>query len=270
MPSSALYMTSYPHFITTVLSIYYIATLYSWHQSYYISHHTLYMIAHPLYLCLHTQIIDHITPIVYMISQPVYVWHTMNYIWHHSHSLWYLTSLWHHTHCIHVITPSICDIASTEPESLLIVYCLKHTCSMCDIKPTVCMTLYEFYMTAHLLFMTSKFCIHDITSSLFMTSHPFSLISLLLYQCGHTSFIDDISAWMDVITLGVCVTSYKLYMTSHALFMISHHSMTSHRYSCHYTQYICHLINWSCFITYNVLIILQLLYLWHRTLYKFD
>ena len=241
-----------------------------WHQTtVFMTSHPLYLTSYPLYLCHHTQIISHITHIVCMISQPKYVWHHMNYIWHHIHSLWYHTTLWHHTHSIHVITPRMSDIASNVAAPLLTLYGLNHTFSMCDTKPTTWMTSYEFYTTSHLLFITSKICIHDITPTLFMTSHPFYLTSQSLNLCCHTRFIDDITACMDVITLGLSVTSYILYMIPHALFMISHHSMTSQQlYSCHHTQYIWHHINWSCFV--SVLIVPQLPLLWHQPHYMYD
>ena len=100
------------------------------------------------------QIIDHTTPILCMITHPQYVWHHINYIWHHIHSLWYHTMLCHDKHCIHVITPRLPVIASTVAGPLLIVYWLYHTYYMSDMKPTLCMTSQEFYMTSHSLFMT--------------------------------------------------------------------------------------------------------------------
>ena len=147
MAQYALYMTSHPRFMTSQHSTHDIKLL-------YLTSHWLYLRAHPLYLCHHSQIIDHKTPIICMITQPQYVWHHMNYIWHHIHSLWYHSTLWHHTHCIYVITPRIPVIASTVAGELLIVYWLYHTYYMYDMKPTICMTSQEFYMTSHSLFMT--------------------------------------------------------------------------------------------------------------------
>ena len=120
---------------------------------YFISH-WLHLTAHPLYLCHHTQIIDHKTHIVCMNTQPQYVWYHMNYLWHRIHSLWYHTTLWHHTHCNHVITAGMPVITSPVPGPFLIVHWLYHNYYMCDMKPTVCMTSQEFYMTSHSLFMT--------------------------------------------------------------------------------------------------------------------
>ena len=128
--------------------IYDITTLYSWHESYYISPHTDYIWQHIHCICYHNQIIYHTTPNVCMITDPQYVWQHKNYIWHHIHSLWY------NSHCIHVIRPRIPFIASTVAGPLLTVYWLYHTYYMYYIKRTICMTSQEFYMTSHSLFMT--------------------------------------------------------------------------------------------------------------------
>ena len=67
------------------------------------------------------------------------------------------------------------------------------------------------------------------------------------------------------------MTSYELHMTSHPLFMILHHAVTSHPlYSGHHTQHRCLCILCSSTITYSVLIIPHLLYMWHETHYMYD
>ena len=72
-------------------------------------------------------------------------------------------------------------------------------------------------------------------------------------------------------TATICMTSYELHMTSHSLFMILHHAVTSHPlYSCHHTQDTCRCIHCSWTITYSVLIIPHLLYVWHETHYIYD
>ena len=102
------------------------------------------------------------------------------YIWHHIHTLWYHTMVWplhtlyscHHTqdtyHCIH------CSWAE--------VYWVFHICNMCDLKPTICMASYEFYVTSEQLTKTSQDCILDITTTLFMISTP-------LYMTSHTLYL---------------------------------------------------------------------------------
>ena len=154
LTSHLLYIAHKMHCICISPTIYDITTLYSWYQSYYFSPHTDYILQHIHCICHHTQIIDHTSPIVCMNTKPQYIWHHRNYLWHRIHSLWYHTTLWHHTYCIHVITLRIPIIASTVAGPLLIVYWLYHTYYMCDMKPTVCMTSQEFYMTSHSFFMT--------------------------------------------------------------------------------------------------------------------
>ena len=51
------------------------------------------------------------------------------------------------------------------------------------------MTSQEFYMTPHSLFMTQQCCIHDITSTLFMTAHPLYMTSQTLYLRHHSHCI---------------------------------------------------------------------------------
>ena len=177
---------------------------------------------------------------------PQYVWHHMNFIWHRIHSLWYHTTLWHHTHYIYVITPNISDITSTVAVSLLTVYWLYHTYSVCDIIPTICMTLYECYMTSHPLFMTSQDCIHDITSTPFMTSHALYMRSSTLYLWHHSHCIYDKIPTM-------FMTSYSLDMTSHMV------------YEWQYNHCIWHHIYCICVITPTWLVISQPMYVSNHT-----
>ena len=197
MAQYALYMTSHPRFMTLQHSIYYISLL-------YLISNWLYLTTHPLYLCHNTQIINHITPIVCMIIQAQYIWHHMN-IYDITYTLYDITPRYDiHTHCIHVITPRIPLIASTVAELLLTVYWLYHICNMCDIKPTICMTSYEFYVTSQPLFMTSQDCIHDITSTLYfditaivtMTRH-------LLCFWHYNQCIWHLTCWMNENTTTV-------------------------------------------------------------------
>ena len=94
----------------------------------------------------------------------------------------------HHTHCIHVITSSIPVIESTVAAPLLIVYWLSHTYYMCDIKPTICMTSQEFYMTSHSLFMKSQYCIPT-SHPLYSWQHTHSLWHHILYTCDITATV---------------------------------------------------------------------------------
>ena len=140
-----------------------------------------------------------------------------------------------------------------------------------DIPSTVYMAQYALYMTSHPWFMTSQQSTHDIkavishltpiisdsTSTVSLSSHPD------YRPCNPHCMYDN--------TATICMTSYELHMTSHPLFLISHHAMTSHPlYSCHHTQDTCHHIHCSWTITYNVLIIPHLLYMWHQTHHMYD
>ena len=125
-------------------------------------------------------------------------------------------------------------------------------CTVCDISPTVydITTLYPWHQT--IISYLTPF-ISDSTSTVSLSSHPD-------YQSYNPHFMYNI--------VKICRTSFELHMTSLPLFMISHHAMTSHSlYSCHHTQDTCHRIHSSWTVTYSVLIIPHLLYVWHQTPY---
>ena len=238
MAQYAMYMTSHPWFMTSQHSMYYISLL-------YLISNWLYLTTLPLYLCHHTQIINHIIPIVCMITQAQYIWHHMN-TYDITSTLYDITKPYDiHTNCIHVTTPRIPVIASTVAGLLLTVYWLYHICNMCDIKPTICMTSYEFYVTSQHLFMISQDCIHDITSTLFMTSHPLNMTLYTLYlwpnsRCNYdktpTKFLTLYSVYMishmvnesqhnDCIrhdTERICVIKPTWLMTSHPMYVWNH------------------------------------------------
>ena len=141
MAHYALYRTSHPWFMTSKHSVHYIRLL-------YVISNWLYLTALPLYFCHHTQIINHITRIVCMITLAEYVWHHMN-TYDITSSLYDITPQYDlQTHSIHVITPRIPVIASTAAQLLFTVYWVYHICNMCDLKPTICMASYEFYVTS--------------------------------------------------------------------------------------------------------------------------
>ena len=151
-------------------------------------------------------------------------------VWSHPLYRWCNThSLWHHMYCIY-----------------------GKICTACDISPTVydITTLYPWHQTiiSHLTPFIS-----DSTSTVSLSSHPD-------YRSYNPHFMYNI--------VKICRTSFELHMTSLPLFMISHHAMTSHSlYSCHHTQDTCHRIHSSWTVTYSVLIIPHLLYVWHQTPY---
>ena len=139
------------------------------------------------------------------------------------------------------------------------------------ITSTVYMAQYALYMTSHPWFMTSQHSTHDIKAIIShltpIISDSTSTASLL----SHPDYQSYNPHCMYDNTATICMTSYELHMTSHPQFRTSHHTMTSHPlYSCHHTQDTCHHIHCSWTITYGVLIIPHLLYVWQETHYMYD
>ena len=168
-----------PGFMTSQHSIHYISLL-------YLISNWLYLIALPLYLCHHSQIMNQRTPIVCMITQAQYVWYNTN-TYDITSNLYDITPWYElHTHWVHVITPRIPVIASTAAGLWLTVYWVYHIYNMCDLKPTICMASYEFYVTSQKLVKTSQDCIHDTTATLFMISPPLYMTSHTLYLWPHS------------------------------------------------------------------------------------
>ena len=132
------------------------------------------------------------------------------YIWHHIHSLWYHTMLWHshtlyschHTQdtCHHIH----CSWACTY--SLMIIARLQYVW----YQTTICMTSYEFYVTSQPLFLTSKHCIHEITSTLFLNTDP-------LYTTWHTLHLWHHSQCNYDKTPTMFLTLYSVYVTFHTV-----------------------------------------------------
>ena len=145
------------------------------------------------------------------------------------------------------------------------LYWWYNSCSIYDITSTVYMAQYALYMTSHPRFMISQHLTYDIKAIIsYLTpilSDSTSTVSLL----PHTDYQSYNSHCM-YDTATIFMTSYELHMTSHPLFMILHHAVISHPlYSCHHTQDTCHHTNCSWTISYSVLIIPHLLYVWHET-----
>ena len=77
MPSYALSMTSYPHFMSTILSIYDITcTVFMTSHALYMTCHLLCVISHSLYVWL-------LTMTVSMTKHTLHLWH-ISFIWHHT------------------------------------------------------------------------------------------------------------------------------------------------------------------------------------------
>ena len=151
------------------------------------------------------------------------------------------------------------------------LYQRYNTHSIYDITSTVSMAQYAMYMTSHPRFMTLQHSTHDIkaiishlTLIISESTSTVSLSSLPDYQSYNPPCMYDNTAT-------ICMTSYELHMASHPLFMISLHAMTLHPlYLCHHTQDTYNRLHCSWTITYSVLIVPQLLYVWHETHYMYD
>ena len=159
-----LYLTSHPQFMTSQNSIQFISLL-------YLIANWIYLTTHPLPLCIHTQIIDHKTPIVCMIKQAQYAWHHVNtyditstlfditprYDFHIHYSCHHTQDTCHHIHCSWAFTYSIL---------------IRGRLQYVWYQTTIYMTTYEFYVISQPLLLTSKDCIHDITSTIFLNTEP--------------------------------------------------------------------------------------------------
>ena len=139
------------------------------------------------------------------------------------------------------------------------------------MAPTIFMAQYALYMTSHPRFMTSQHSTHDIkaiishltliisdsTSTVSLSSHPD-------YQSYNPHCIYD-------NTGTICMTSYEYIW--HHIHSLWYHTTLWHShtlYSCHHTQDTCHRIHCSWAITYSVLIIPHLQYVWYQTHYMYD
>ena len=122
---------------------------------------------------------------------------------------------------------------------------------MCDIKPTICMTSHEFYLTPQPLFMTSQGCIHDITSTVLITLHP-------LYMTSHTLYLWHHSHWNYDKTPTMFLTLYSVYKASHMVTEWQHKECIWHD-----TQCIC-VIKPTWLMTSQPMLVLN------HTLYKYD
>ena len=111
-----------------------------------------------------------------------------------------------------------------------------------------------------------------------MTSHPPSVWHHMHYiehliqsLCHHTTVLMT-SQPLYMKPHSVCRATYTLYMWHHSHSLWYHttlwHSHTL--YSCHHTQDTCHHIHCSWVITYSVLIIEHLQYVWYQTHHMYD
>ena len=108
MPSYALYMTSYPHFMTSALTIYDIKCC-----TIFLISHTLYMTS-PLHCMMsHSLCVLHHTMTLSMTSNPICLWY-IHFIWHHKQCYDHTTIVclhshyaWDNTQCIFYFTHNV-------------------------------------------------------------------------------------------------------------------------------------------------------------------
>ena len=124
-------------------------------------------------------------------------------------------------------------------------------------------------MTSHPRFMTSQYTIRYISllyliwNWLYLTAHP-------LYLCHHTQIVSHITPIVCMITqakyLWHHMNTYDITPTLYQTTVWHWHTL----YSCHHTQDTCHHIHCSWDITYSILIIARLQYVWYQTHYMYD
>ena len=158
-----------------------------------------------------------------MISHTRNSWHQIFSLWHHIHSLWYHTKLCHsHTlySCHH--TQDTCRLIHCSwaiTYSLLIRARLQYMW----YQTTICMTSYVFYVISQPLLLTSKGCIHDITSKIFLNTDP------TVYDITYTTLVTSQPLYLCHYTDGthLCI-NVSLYWWNHNK-CVCHH--TWHTYN---------------------------------------
>ena len=190
MPSCTLYMTPYPPFKTTNLSIYGITC-------------PLLMTSHARYMTCH---------LLSMISHSLYVWHhTMPYLWHHTLDVYDISTLSGITYSV-MTTQPLCNFTAPMSDITPTVSVSSHkldqfyqTQCMYDITATMCMTSYAIHVTSHPQFRTSHHFMYDIRSPLSNLTSTVSLSPHQPYQWYHSPYMYD-------LTSSISVTSHPLYL----------------------------------------------------------
>ena len=129
-------------------------------------------------------------------------------------------------------------------------------CSVYDISPMIydITTLYPLHQS---IISHIKLIISDSTSTVSLSSHPD-------YWSNNPQCMYDITG---TISMTACEYIW------HHIHSLRYHTTLWHwhtLYSCHHTQDTCHCIQWGWAITYSVLIIAHLLYVWYQTHYMYD
>ena len=137
MPLYALYMTSYPHFMTTTLTIYDITcTIFIILHALYMTSHLVCMMSHSLCVLYHTMTLS-------MTSNSICLWH-IPLIWHHAqycdrtaivclHSHY----AWHYIQCIFDITDNVKILCKEMNVCHHILYMFDTICTTYDITSTL-------------------------------------------------------------------------------------------------------------------------------------
>ena len=128
MPSYALYMASYPHFMTKSLTIYDITC------TMFITTHALYMASHLLCMMSHSLCVLHHTMIIDLWHQTLYVYEIFIYMASH-------TVLWPHNHC--VPSQPLCSTLQT-------VYYRHYSQCTNFMKRSECMSSQPLYVLPHM------------------------------------------------------------------------------------------------------------------------
>ena len=138
--------------------------------------------------------------------------------------------LWHHTYCIYGTMCTLYDISPTIYD-ISALYQL-HQSIISRIKLIISENTYTVSLSSHPDYRSyNPHCMYDNTGTICMTS------------CEYI--------WHHIHSLIYCTTLWH----SHTL------------YSCHHSQDTCHRIHCSWAITYSVLIIAHLQYVWYQTHY---
>ena len=130
-----------------------------------------------------------------------------------------------HIHCIHVITPTIPVVATTVVELLLNSLLIRARLHYVWYQTTLYMTSYVFYVISQPHLLTSKDCIHDITSTIFLNTDP-------LYKTWHTLHLWHHRHCNYEKTHAMFLTWNSVYMRSHLLNEWQHNDCIWHDTQC--------------------------------------
>ena len=252
-------------------------TLCLWHQVYYIWYH-LYRVYD------YTTSISDLKPVKTAISSTLYVI-TPSLSRHHTYCVrlhrWHMYAiicvkhdiistlydnnpyyLWYHMHYIHYITHIIYDISFTLFDVTFTMCVTSFNDSIYDIKPH--------------MFMPYSLCMESRTV---LWPHCNCVPSQPLGMTLHSVYFWHYTQCNDVMKRSVCMSSHPLYVRQNMHYIWHHiHSLWYHTmlwyshtlYSCHQTQDKCHRIQCCWALSYSILNITHLQYVFPQTHYIYD